>query len=60
MPEDRDSFLAILDEVVKEDMEIIEEFINEEIQPLIKYRQDLERKIAAKSIAEMYKAEEEA
>ena len=60
MPEDRNSFLTIVDELVKEEIEIMEELIQEEIAPLIKYRQELEKKIANKAIADMYKAEEEA
>ena len=60
MPEDRNSFLTIVDELVKEEIEIMEELIQEEIAPLIKYRQGLEKKIANKAIADMYKAEEEA
>jgi len=59
MPKDND-FLTIVDELVKEEIEIMEELIQEEIAPLIKYRQDLEKKIANKAIADMYKAEEEA
>ena len=60
MPEDRNSFLTIVDELVKEEIEAMEELIEEEVIPLIKYRQELERKIETKAIAEMYKAEEEA
>jgi len=53
------SFLTIVDELVKEEIEIMAELIEEEIQPLIKYRRDLENKIASKAIADMYKAEKE-
>lgn len=60
MPEDKNSFLTIVDELVAEEVEVMEELIQEEIMPLIKYRQELERKISTKAIADMYKAEEEA
>jgi len=53
-------FLEIVDEVISEEMEIMEELIQEEIMPLIKYREVMEKKIANKAISEMYKLEQEA
>ena len=53
-------FLTIAQEVVDEDIGVMKELINEEIQPLINYRQKREQEIANKAIANMYKAEEEA
>ena len=53
-------FLNIVDEVIAEDLEIMDELIKEEVQPLIKYRKELETKISSQAITEMYRLEQEA
>lgn len=54
-----DSFLALMKEVVEEDVEIMREFIEEEIQPLILYRQELERKLFNRAYDELLEIEGE-
>lgn len=51
--------LTLMQELVEEDVEIMQEVINEEIVPLIKFREELERKAFEKAYKEMQKLESE-
>ena len=55
MPND----LEVMEELVKEDIELMKEVIEEDIQPLIQYREQLEKKAFNKAYNEMKKLEEE-
>ena len=55
MPND----IEIMQQLVKEDLELMREVIAEDIQPLIKFREQLERKEFDKAHREMKKLEEE-
>lgn len=54
------TILETMQEIIDEDLEIMREVISEDIIPLIKYRAELEKKIADREIKEMYELEEEA
>lgn len=56
----QDTFLDIVDEVIAEEMDVMTELMKEEIEPLVKFRKDLETKISSQAIAEMYRLETEA
>lgn len=49
--------IDIMQEILEEDMEALTELIAEEIKPLIKHRQDMEKKIGNKAIQKMYEME---
>lgn len=51
--------LELMQELVKEDLELMREVIAEDIQPLIDYREKLEKKAFDKAHSEMLKLEEE-
>lgn len=53
------NFQELVDEILKEDMEIIDEFIREEIQPLIDYNLTQEKKLGEKAYKEILELEEE-
>lgn len=55
-----DSLIEITDELLAEDTEIIEELMEEEIQPIIDYKKELERKIFDKAYKEVLELEGEA
>ena len=55
MPND----LEIMQELVEEDLKLMKEVILEDIQPLIKFREELEKKAFNKAVAEMRRLEEE-
>ena len=54
MPND----LEIMQELVKEDLELIQEVITEDLQPLVKFREQLERKEFERAFKELKKLEE--
>ena len=51
--------IEVMQELVKEDLELMREVILEDIQPLIQYREQLEKKAFEKAVAEMKRLEEE-
>ncbi len=51
------TFMDIVDEVVSESLEIIDEVIKEEIEPIIKQRQEMEKRAFEKAIKELKKLE---
>lgn len=56
---DKTSFQEICDEVIAETTDIIDELIREEIEPLLKYRQILEKKEFEKAYKEVKELEAE-
>jgi len=54
-----DNLIQLMQEIVEEDLEIMKEVVQEDILPLIKYREQLERKAFEKAHREMKKLEEE-
>ena len=52
--------LEVMQELVKEDLELMREVITEDIQPLIQFREQLEKKEFEKALQEMRKLESEA
>ena len=55
MPND----IEVMQELVKQDLELMREVIEEDIQPLIQFREQLEKKAFNKAYNEMRKLEEE-
>ena len=55
MPND----LEIMQELVKEDLELMQEVIDEDLQPLVKFREQLERKQFEKALKELQRLESE-
>ncbi len=55
---EKTQFMVLTEEVIKEELSIINELLQEEVLPLIEYRKNLEKEIANKAIAEMYKLEQ--
>lgn len=55
MPND----LEVMQELVDEDLQLMQEVILEDIQPLIQYREQLEKKEFEKAFREMKRLEEE-
>ena len=49
--------IELMQEIVNEDIQIIKELIQEDIMPLIKYREQLEKKIFEKEYKELKKLE---
>jgi len=59
MPQ-QNEYLEIIDELKKDITSVVKLLITEEVLPLLKERQRIERMIGNKEIAEMLKLEEEA
>jgi len=55
----KENLLTLLDETIAEDMEIIDEWFEEEIQPLIDYQLEQEKKQNEKDYREVLKLEAE-
>ena len=55
-----ETFIGVVDEVIAEEMQIMQELIQEEIVPLLKYKSDIDAKVISQKINEMYKLEAEA
>ena len=55
----KENLLTLLDETIAEDMEIIGEWFEEEIQPLIDYQLEQEKKQNEKLYREVLQLEEE-
>ena len=51
--------LEVMQEMVKEDIDLMKEIITEDMIPLIQFREQLERKAFEKAHREMKKLEEE-
>lgn len=51
------TFLDVADEVIAESLDITDEVIKEEIEPIIKQRQEMEKKAFEKSYTELKKLE---
>ena len=55
----KSEFMDITDEVIAEELGIIEEFIKEEVEPLIAYRKQQEKKAFDKLYTEVLELEKE-
>lgn len=55
---EKTQFMTLTEEVVKEEISIINELIQEEVLPLIEYRKNLEKEIFNKAYKEMRQLEE--
>ena len=51
--------IELMNEVIAEDIEIMKEVMEEDIIPLMKYRQELEKKIGEGEIKRLYEMEQE-
>ncbi len=51
--------LEVMQELVKEDISLMQEIIVEDLQPLMQFREQLERKEFEKAFRELKKLEEE-
>lgn len=54
-----DSIIELMNECIAEDIEAICELMDEDITPMIKYRQKLEKEAFEKAYSELKKLEEE-
>ena len=52
------SFIEIVDELIAEDKKIIDEFLKEEMKPMVDYNKAQERKLFEKAYQEVLKLEE--
>ena len=52
------SFIEIVDELIAEDKVIIDEFLKEEMKPMVDYNKAQERKLFNKAYEEVLKLEE--
>lgn len=52
------SVIELMQEIIAEDIEIMREVFSEDLQPLIKYRQKMEREIFNRVYEEVLKLEE--
>ena len=57
MPKEQ-SFIEIVDELIAEDKKIIDEFLKEEMKPMVDYNKAQERKLFNKAYEEVLKLEE--
>lgn len=57
MPKEQ-TFTEIVDELIEEDKELIDEFLEEEIKPMVDYNKAQERKLFNKAYEEVLKLEE--
>lgn len=52
------SFIEIVDELIAEDKEIIDKFLEEELKPMVDYNKAQERKLFNKAYEEVLELEE--
>ncbi len=57
MPKEQ-TFTEIVDELIAEDKEIIDKFLEEELKPMVDYNKAQERKLFEKSYKEVLELEE--
>ena len=57
MPKEQ-SFIEIVDELIAEDKKIIDEFLKEEMKPMVDYNKAQERKLFESAYKEVLKLEE--
>ena len=52
-------FMGVVDEVIAESLDVIDEVIKEEVEPIIKQRQEMEKKAFNRAYEELKKLESE-
>lgn len=57
MPKEQ-TFTEIVDELIAEDKEIIDEFLEEELRPMVEYNKAQERRLFEKAYKEVIELEE--
>ena len=57
---EQNEYLAIMEEIKSDIVDVVKDLINEEVMPLLKERQRIEKAIGNKEINELLKLEQEA
>jgi len=55
----KETMLNLMEDIISEDIEVMKEVVKEDLLPLIKHRQEIERKIFNREYEEQKRLEEE-